>query len=76
MVPTSTRLLKVNEAAEKLGCSRSSWWRGVKAGVFPQPIRVAGMTRWREDEIDEQVINKATAERDGPAGGVTPYQKT
>jgi prophage regulatory protein len=63
----TTRLLNVNEAAEKLGCSRSSWWRGVKAGRFPQPIRIAGMTRWREDEIDKDVIGRATAERDGKA---------
>jgi hypothetical protein len=32
--------------------SRSTWWRMVKAGTAPQPIRLSsGITAWRVSEI-------------------------
>jgi len=31
--------------------SKSTWWKGVKEGRFPQPVRLSRVTCWRESEI-------------------------
>lgn len=32
--------------------SHATWWRGVKAGRFPQPVRLGGrVTVWRVEDI-------------------------
>lgn len=37
--------------------SASSWWAGVKKGIYPQPIKLGPrMTAWRQSEI--QVLVK------------------
>lgn len=30
---------------------RASVWRKVRAGQFPAPVKVAGVTAWRNDEL-------------------------
>lgn len=46
-----------------IGGSVATWWRRVKDGTIPQPIRIGGMSRWRRSEI-EAVINRAAAQRE------------
>ena len=32
--------------------SRSTWWAGVKTGIFPKPIKLSpGVTVWRVEDI-------------------------
>ena len=32
--------------------SKSSWWAGVKAGLYPEPLKIGpNTTVWREDEV-------------------------
>ena len=34
--------------------SRATWWRGVKSGRFPQPIKLsANCTAWKAEEIHQ-----------------------
>lgn len=44
--------------------SRSTWWAGVKAGRYPQPIRTLGprITAWRVEDI-RALIADGRAER-------------
>lgn len=43
--------------------SRSGWWAGIRAGRFPQPIKLSpGVTVWRVEDI------RATIERLGARG--------
>lgn len=36
----------------RLPISRAAWWAGVKAGKYPQPIKLSSRTTcWRESEI-------------------------
>lgn len=42
-------------ASAMLGMSRATFWRRVKDGTFPQPIRIGGMTRWRQDKLMEAI---------------------
>lgn len=49
---TTDRLLRINEVLEIVGLSRSAWYAGVKAGQFPQPVRLTPRTAaWRESEV-------------------------
>ena len=61
-----TPLFTDEAGAAPLGCSRATWWRRVKDGTLPQPIRVGGLTRWVPNEVGA-AIERATAVRDDEA---------
>lgn len=44
-------LLSDNAAAALLGISRATFWRRVKDGTFPQPVKIVGATRWRREAL-------------------------
>ncbi|GLS88091.1 hypothetical protein GCM10010873_30650 [Cypionkella aquatica] len=56
----SLRLIRDTEAAALLGCSRATFWRRVKDGTIAKPLRIGGLTRWRESDL-ARVIDKAAA---------------
>ena len=56
-------LLNDATAADWLGISRATFWRRVKDGTFPKPIRIGGATRWRRDEL-LAALDRASAKRD------------
>ncbi len=49
------RLLRQNQIIAPDGpipVSASTWWRGIKSGRFPQPLKIgARITVWRESDI-------------------------
>jgi predicted DNA-binding transcriptional regulator AlpA len=46
-------------------------WRGVKAGIFPRPVKVSpNSNRWRKAELAEALERRA-ALRDRPANAGT-----
>ena len=48
------RLLRVKQIIPDIvPMSKASWWAGVKAGLYPAPVKVLGprMTVWRERDI-------------------------
>lgn len=52
----STGLLRVNQILQFIPISRSCWFSGVKAGRFPQPIRLSiRVTCWRAADIQKIV---------------------
>jgi predicted DNA-binding transcriptional regulator AlpA len=55
-------LIRDKEAAGLIGCSRATFWRRVRDGTFPPPIRIGGLTRWPKTEI-EAVIESALSNR-------------
>jgi predicted DNA-binding transcriptional regulator AlpA len=56
--PKAKRLLTVKEVMRIVNISRSTWWRGVKEGRYPQPIRLGTRTtRWSEEEIMDFISN-------------------
>ena len=54
----SDTLLPITLVTKKVGLSKSTLWKQVKAKEFPQPIKIAGATRWSENEIDEWIEAK------------------
>lgn len=51
--PRHDSFQRVPTITERMGISRSYWWKGVKDGRFPQGIKLsARVTVWRSSEID------------------------
>lgn len=49
-------LLRAPAITERLGVSRSYWWAGVKAGKFPQGIKLSSrVTVWKRSDIDSLI---------------------
>ncbi|MBL4807660.1 MAG: DNA-binding protein [Rhodobacteraceae bacterium] len=56
-------LIKDGEAADMLGCFKSTFWRRVADGTIPRPVKIGGMSRWPQSEITT-VIDDAKALRE------------
>lgn len=54
---TQIVLISDRDCAAMLSCSRATFWRRVKDGTIPKPVRFGGLTRWSLEEI-EAVIAK------------------
>lgn len=50
-------LIPAAEAAKMLSVGRSTFWNKVRLNQFPQPIRIAGLTRWRVSDIKKFVAD-------------------
>lgn len=48
-------LLSASTASAMLGVSKATFWRRVRDGTFPGPVRIGGVTRWRRDKLIEAV---------------------
>ena len=56
------RLLRAKEVAGLIGVSRSTLYRMVAAGQFPQPIRIGPRaSRWRMSEVQEWMASRPLA---------------
>ncbi len=54
-------LLRVSKILELIPVSKSTWWKGVKNGTFPKPIKLGKrMTAWRASDI-ERLIEQGCA---------------
>ncbi|SDY75605.1 helix-turn-helix transcriptional regulator [Citreimonas salinaria] len=51
------------DAAELLGCGRSTLWRWAAEGIIPKPLKIGGMSRWKLSDL-QAVIAKAEAQRE------------
>jgi prophage regulatory protein len=50
---TSRRIIRGPKVESRVGKSRVSIWRDVKAGTFPAPVQIGpNSIGWYEDEID------------------------
>jgi len=44
--------LRLPQVLEIIPVAKSSWWRGVKAGRYPKPVKIAPRTTaWRAEDI-------------------------
>jgi len=44
-------LVPAAEAAKMLSMGRSTFWNKVRLKQLPQPVKLAGLTRWRVSEL-------------------------
>ncbi|WP_422085426.1 helix-turn-helix domain-containing protein [Variovorax sp.] len=47
--------VSVAEAARMLSIGKSTFWREVKAGNLPAPVKLAGLSRWRIEDLQQWV---------------------
>lgn len=49
--------LRLPEVLRLIPVSKSTWWDGVKIGLYPQPVRIGKrVTAWRVEDI-QSLIN-------------------
>lgn len=47
-----TGFLRLPEVLRFIPVSRSSWWKGIKAGLYPQAVKLSpGCSAWRVEDI-------------------------
>lgn len=51
------KLLRFNAASDATGRPRTSFYRAIKAGLLPPPIKIGEASAWPSDEID--AVNRA-----------------
>lgn len=56
-------LLSDREVATQLDCGRSTVWRWSADGVLPQPIKIGGISRWRQSWISKVIADAEAASR-------------
>ena len=49
-------LVPAAEAAKMLSMGRSTFWNKVKLKQVPQPVKIAGITRWRVSDLRSFVV--------------------
>ena len=62
---TTDRLLRLDEVKSRCGLSRSSVYRMMRGGSFPEPLRVGlRAVRWRQSEIEDWLATRPRASGD------------
>lgn len=62
-IASDDRFLRLPDVLERLAVSRSSFYAGVKAGVFPAPKKLGARTSvWLESEITNFIRSYAVSE--------------
>lgn len=69
------RLRQIIAPHGPLPIGRSTWWAGVKAGIFPQPVKIGQrITAWRAEDILDLIERKAAA-RSRPQQATQPIMR-
>ena len=64
---TTDRLLRLSEVLSRTALGRSSIYRMMRDGSFPEPLKVGvRAVRWRESEIEGWLAARPRAASDGP----------
>lgn len=50
------RLLRLHQVLEIIPVGKSSWWKGVREGKYPQPVKLGQRTTcWRLSDIERLI---------------------
>ncbi|MBB1601070.1 AlpA family transcriptional regulator [Variovorax sp. UMC13] len=56
--PTPDRLLRLPDVLQRIPIAKSEWWKGVKSGKYPAPVKLGPRTTcWRASEIDKLIAS-------------------
>ena len=71
MQNVKTRLLNRREVQQACGLSKSTLYRLMRSGYFPEPLKIGPKAiRWRLDEIQEWVESRPRARGESPKAAV------
>jgi prophage regulatory protein len=63
----ATQLIDLNTIIARTGMSRMTLYRRMKAGEFPQPIKLSPkMNRWTEGDLEAWIMARAAMTRGAP----------
>jgi len=62
----SWRLINRRQLRQLVPVSDMTIWRWIKAGIFPEPIKINGRNYWREDSVYEALAAGVDAPEDRP----------
>lgn len=70
--------LRLPQVLERIPVSRSTWWNGVRTGIFPAPIKLTTRTTaWTEESIDalaeRLIVNPLENHRTNPTPNQTSH---
>lgn len=52
-----TGFLRLPQVLALIPVGKSSWWRGVQSGIYPQPVKIGPRTTaWRAEDIAELIV--------------------
>jgi len=51
-LPPAKRLLRLSQVLERFPVSKSQWYKGIRAGMYPKPLKLGKMSFWYEDDIN------------------------
>ncbi|PCI97648.1 MAG: transcriptional regulator [Alphaproteobacteria bacterium] len=58
-----TGFIRLNTVLELIPIGKSSWWNGVRDGIYPQPVTIGQrVTAWRVEDIKELIQSLSNAE--------------
>lgn len=58
--PETEQLFRLPEVLARVPVSRATWYRGIKDGRFPKPIKLGKQTNvWRASEVAKVIQNGA-----------------
>lgn len=60
------QLINITQVRDRFKCSTSTVYRWIERDLFPKPIKIGGMARWSEHDLDEFV--KTAVKRRGGQG--------
>ena len=67
---TADRLLRLSEVRARTALERSTIYRKMREGSFPEPLKIeARAVRWRESEIEAWLAARPRATGDRPPRG-------
>ncbi|WP_374646663.1 helix-turn-helix transcriptional regulator [Tabrizicola sp.] len=59
--PMPSGLMTSREVAGHFNCNVSTVWRWLRQGILPKPVKIAGSTRWRREEIEAMTAGETAA---------------
>lgn len=64
--PMSRRYLRLPEVLSRIPVSKSTWWAGVRKGIFPKSIKLSPrVTVWLEADIDKVGVSNGKEQISG-----------
>lgn len=54
-------LMDQKEVLATVKVSRATLWKMLKAGDFPQPIRIGSALRWRPETVQAWIVSRSEA---------------
>lgn len=66
---TDLRLIPIKDLPKKIGLSKATIYRQIKAGKFPNPHKVCSRSLWLSTEVDDWIIQQTGSQSVGQSMG-------